>query len=113
MMSRKPENSDRELGLLNGAYEWLSDAEKSYRVFTRVILVPKAEKNRWSVRMVAEVREKDGTMRTVAQVSQMFPNSSNQTLAGLILAMSMSIERLTSHWALDAPGLTRDAPPEA
>ena len=111
-MSRKREASAVELGLLNGSYEWLADAEKSYRVFTRVILTPKAEKNLWSVRAVAEVREKDGTMRTVAQVTQTFPNSSNQTLAGLMLAMAMSIERITSHWALDQPGLTREAPQE-
>lgn len=109
-MSRKNEVAKVEVGLLNGAYEWLADTEKGYRVFTRVILTPKASKNLWSVRAVADVREKDGTMRTIAQVSQTFPSAHNQTLAGLMLAMSMSIERIVSHWALDQPGLTRDTP---
>jgi len=95
-----------------GAWEWLADCEKSYKVFTRCEMRPKVGKSQWSVRMVAEVRNADGTMRTVAQVSQTFPTGGNQTLAGLVLAMAMSIERIVGHWALDQHGLTADAPNE-
>lgn len=109
-MSRKQNPSDLEKGLLSGAYEWFADVEKGYQVFTHVILTPKASKNLWSVRAVAEVQGEGGVMRTVAQVTQTFPNTSNQTLAGLMLAMGMSIERIVSNWALDRPGLTRDTP---
>ena len=112
-MSRKVEASAIEAGLLSGAHEWLADVEKSYRLFTRVILTPKAEKGRWSVRAVAEVRNADGTMRTVAQVTQTFPNGGKQTLAGLMLSMSMSIERITSNWALTAVEQVEEAPQEA
>ena len=111
-MSRMDSHVKHEVGLLNGAYEWLADTEKSYKVLTRCEIVPKTSNLLFSVRMVAEVREKDGKMRTVAQVSQTFPTSQTQTLAGLVLAMSISIERIVSHWALDAVGETRTAPQE-
>jgi hypothetical protein len=108
-MSRRQSSSDVEVGFLNGAHEWLAGVERDYKVFTRCEIVPKVGKGQFSVRMIACVAEKGGSMRVIAQITQTFPNVSNQTLAGLFLAQSMSLERIVSNWALDQVGLLSGA----
>jgi len=112
-MSRHKKSGDVELGQLEGAYDWLAGVEKDYNVSTRCIMVPTTLNARWSVRMVAEKWEAGKEPRIVAQVTQTYPSGGKQTLAGLMLAMAMSLERIVGNWALDVVGETRSAPQEA
>lgn len=111
-MSRKQDKGEVEVGMMNGAWDWFAEVEGSYKLLTRVIIVPTVEKYRWSVRAVAEVVGGDGTVKTVAQITQRWPTSGTQTLSGLILAMSLSIERMAGEWALTSRAQEGSAPQE-
>jgi len=63
--------------------------------------------------MVAEKWEAGKEPRIVAQITQTFPTGGKGSLAGLMLAMSMSLERIVGNWALGTAPETEGAPQEA
>lgn len=111
-MSSKSRSGDVELGLLNGAWEWLAEAEKSYKLWTRVVLVPTTGKGRFSVRMTASLGISGANERIVAQVVRTFPSGGKQTLAGLMLDMALQLEKMVGQWALTAIEQDEAAPKE-
>lgn len=98
--------------MLQGAWDWLADIERDHKVMVRYEIVPTANKYQFNVAALAEVAVRGGGMHLIAKVSQRFPSGQARSFVGLLVELSVKLDKLVEETALDRVGLTIEAPPQ-
>jgi len=108
-VSNKTKERERDEGIMRGVWEWWNEQERDAGVDIKLEMEPNLSSSRYVVRLVARELRKPDKWVDVAAVTHTWPDAEGRTLPGLIMAMTLSLDRLLDDYMLDSHGLTRSA----
>lgn len=106
MAARKNE-TDVELAMLVGAWEWWKDATHGKDVVLHVEIERTGQKGVFAFTVAALDLNRQQGGQTMAKVTRTYPNSGNGGFGAFFQGLMMSIGRMVDDIVLDVPGVTR------
>lgn len=108
-MANKSRERERDEGMMKGVWEWWNDQEKDAGVDIKLEMEANNSSSRYIVKLVARELRKGDKWCDVASVTSHWPDAEGRTLPGLIMAMTLQLDRLLDDFLLDRNGLTTSA----
>jgi streptomycin 6-kinase len=97
--NRKQAEAEESMG--KAAWDWWQGMEMGVNVDVTLTIERSKQKGVYALTLVAKDTVEDAANPIACRVVNTWPNSSQQTLAGLIFAMVMKLDRMVDEHALD------------